>query len=75
MVEIRMASTAECDRVLWVLFLLEVDQTICKGVLKSVISAANNMADIRGACSTMPAFVIVLFPHLRLCVVVEVRRT
>jgi hypothetical protein len=34
MVEIRMASIIECDRVLWVLFLLEVDQTICKGVLK-----------------------------------------
>jgi hypothetical protein len=38
MVKIRMASTAECDRVLWVLFLLEVDQTICKGVVKLVRS-------------------------------------
>lgn len=92
MVEIRMASTAECDRVLWVLFLLEVDQIICKGGLKlersqvtplplnscatyGVISAANNVADIRGACPTMPAFVIVQFPHLCLCVVVEVRCT
>ena len=34
MVEIRMASTAECDRVLWVLFLLEVDQTISNSVVK-----------------------------------------
>ena len=34
MVKIRMASTAECDRVLWVLFLLDADQTICKDVLK-----------------------------------------
>jgi hypothetical protein len=83
MVEIRMASTTECDRVLWGLFLLEVDQTGTKSdypplnsrATYSVISAANDMADIRGACSTMPAFVIVLFPHLRLCVVVEVRRT
>jgi len=92
MVEVRMASTAECDCILWVLFLLEIDQTICKGVLKlersqnltslpklcatySVVSAPNNMADIRGACSAMPAFVIVLFPHLCLCVIVEVRRT
>ena len=36
MVEVRMASATECDRILWVLFLLEVDQTICKGVLKLV---------------------------------------
>lgn len=34
MVEICMASTAECDRVLWVLFLLKVNQTISKGDLK-----------------------------------------
>lgn len=33
------------------------------------------MADIRGARSTMPAFVIVLFPYLRLGVVVEVGHT
>jgi hypothetical protein len=29
------------------------------------------MADIRGACSTMPAFVIVLFPHLRLVLLLK----
>ncbi len=34
MAENRMASTTECDRVLWGLFPLEVDQTIYKGVLK-----------------------------------------
>ena len=34
MAEIRMASTTECDRVLWGLFLLEVDQTLSKGVVK-----------------------------------------
>jgi len=41
----------------------------------SVISAADNMADVRRTRSTMPAFVVVLFPYLRLCVVVEVGRT
>jgi hypothetical protein len=34
MVEIRMANAAECDRVLWVLFLSEVDQTISEGIAK-----------------------------------------
>jgi len=41
----------------------------------SVISAANDMTNICGTRSAMPAFVIVLFSHLRLCIVVEVRRT
>jgi hypothetical protein len=41
----------------------------------SVISAAIYMIDIRGACSITLAFVVVLFPHLRCCVVVEVRHT
>jgi hypothetical protein len=39
------------------------------------ISAANNMADIRGTCATMLAFVIVLFSYVHLCIVVEVKRT
>lgn len=34
MIEIRMAGTAECDRVLWVLFLVEVDQTMCASLMK-----------------------------------------
>jgi hypothetical protein len=41
----------------------------------SIISAANNMADIRGACFTMPAFVVVLFSYLCPSGVIEIRRT
>lgn len=34
MIEIRMARTARCNHILWILFLLEVDKAICKGVTK-----------------------------------------
>jgi len=34
MIKIRMAGTTECDYVLWVLLLLEVDQTMCEGFMK-----------------------------------------
>jgi hypothetical protein len=66
------------------LFLLEVDQTICKGVLKLGRSQIGPhwthalltvLSLLPITCSTMPAFVIVLFSHLCLCVVEEAGRT